>query len=135
MSFNENIITIGTGLGSILFYDLNAGKYLECCCGNNCVLHSGAGFLVCLLSLSILHTARSTRRSCHCFICLHRSETTCGETISAAWTITMPYTPTAMMTLDVDSLLREVRYLPACSVITRASGNDNRQMVAALAEH
>ena len=49
VSFNENIVTIGTGLGSILFYDLNAGKYLECSCGHcrhTCILKSGPGYLV-----------------------------------------------------------------------------------------
>lgn len=46
MSFNQNILTIGTGLGSILFYDLNAGRYLQCNCGHTCILSVGQGFLV-----------------------------------------------------------------------------------------
>lgn len=47
VSFRENIVTIGTGMGTILFYDLNAGKYLQCSCGHICLLRAGPGYLVC----------------------------------------------------------------------------------------
>ena len=46
VSFNENVVTIGTGAGAILFYDLNAGKYLECSCGHACMLNAGKGWLL-----------------------------------------------------------------------------------------
>lgn len=29
VSFQDNILTLGTGVGEIMFYDLRAGKYLE----------------------------------------------------------------------------------------------------------
>ena len=60
VSFNENILTIGTGLGNVLFYDMNAGKYLHCHCGHICVLNAGSGYLVSLNlfigSIHVLHT-------------------------------------------------------------------------------
>ncbi|XP_067939753.1 DDB1- and CUL4-associated factor 12-B-like [Watersipora subatra] len=46
LSFNENIVTIGTGVGSVLFYDMNAGKYLHCTCGHICELNTGDGYLL-----------------------------------------------------------------------------------------
>jgi len=46
VSFNHNVITIGTGVGNVLFYDMNAGKYRECKCGHTCVLRAGSGYLV-----------------------------------------------------------------------------------------
>ncbi|KAF6019619.1 DCAF12 [Bugula neritina] len=45
VSFNHNVITIGTGVGNVLFYDMNAGKYRECKCGHTCVLRAGSGYL------------------------------------------------------------------------------------------
>lgn len=52
VSFNENILTIGTGLDSVLFYDLTAGKYLLCNCGHTCILSVGHGYLVSLISIT-----------------------------------------------------------------------------------
>ncbi|XP_077988908.1 DDB1- and CUL4-associated factor 12-like [Glandiceps talaboti] len=48
LSFNEEIATIGTGAGSLLFFDIRAGRYLEfeCCTGEACILKSGKGFLL-----------------------------------------------------------------------------------------
>jgi hypothetical protein len=40
------VVTIGTGAGAVLFYDLTAGKYLECSCGHACMLNAGKGWLV-----------------------------------------------------------------------------------------
>ncbi|XP_041376304.1 DDB1- and CUL4-associated factor 12-like [Gigantopelta aegis] len=45
VNFNEEIITIGTGVGVILFYDLRAGKYLEMNCGHACSLTVSQGWL------------------------------------------------------------------------------------------
>ncbi|XP_070541875.1 DDB1- and CUL4-associated factor 12-like [Ptychodera flava] len=47
VSFNEHITTIGTGAGSVLFFDVRAGRYLdlECCSGEACSLKTGKGFL------------------------------------------------------------------------------------------
>ncbi|XP_074650193.1 DDB1- and CUL4-associated factor 12-like [Tubulanus polymorphus] len=45
VSFNEKVVTIGTGAGSVLFYDFSAGKYLECNCGHTCMLNVGKGWL------------------------------------------------------------------------------------------
>lgn len=46
VSFREDIITIGTGTGHILFFDLKAGKYLESGCGHSCSLVLGKGWLL-----------------------------------------------------------------------------------------
>ncbi|KAL5005380.1 hypothetical protein ScPMuIL_018836 [Solemya velum] len=46
VSFQKDIITIGTGVGQILFFDLKAGKYLECNCGHACSLEVGDGMLL-----------------------------------------------------------------------------------------
>lgn len=45
LSFKGDIITIGTGTGIIMFYDLRAGKYLESVCGHPCQLAVGQGWL------------------------------------------------------------------------------------------
>ncbi|XP_052795128.1 DDB1- and CUL4-associated factor 12-like [Mya arenaria] len=46
VSFRKDIITIGTGTGHILFYDLRAEKYLESGCGHMCSLVLGKGWLL-----------------------------------------------------------------------------------------
>ena len=46
VSFQEEIITIGTGVGQILFFDLKAGRYLESGCGHSCTLDLSKGWLV-----------------------------------------------------------------------------------------
>ncbi|XP_064607829.1 DDB1- and CUL4-associated factor 12-like isoform X2 [Liolophura sinensis] len=46
LSFQEDIVTVGTGVGLILFYDLRAGKYLDCHCGHPCRLTVGPGWLL-----------------------------------------------------------------------------------------
>lgn len=46
VSFREDIITIGTGTGHILFFDLKGGKYLESGCGHSCSLVLGKGWLL-----------------------------------------------------------------------------------------
>ena len=46
VSFRDDIITIGTGVGYILFFDLRAGKYLESGCGHSCTLNLSKGWLV-----------------------------------------------------------------------------------------
>lgn len=45
VSFQEEIITIGTGVGQILFFDLKAGRYLESGCGHSCTLDLSKGWL------------------------------------------------------------------------------------------
>lgn len=45
VSFNDNTLTIGTGAGAVLFYDIRARKYLECNCGHACMLNAGKGWL------------------------------------------------------------------------------------------
>lgn len=45
VSFREDVITIGTGAGHVLFFDLRAGKYLESGCGHSCTLSLGKGWL------------------------------------------------------------------------------------------
>ncbi|XP_013378753.1 DDB1- and CUL4-associated factor 12 [Lingula anatina] len=45
VSFNESVVTIGTGAGAVLFYDLRTGKYLQCNCGHACMLNVGKGWL------------------------------------------------------------------------------------------
>ena len=46
VSFREDVLTIGTGGGSVHFYDLRASKYLELNCGHTCALTVGEGWLV-----------------------------------------------------------------------------------------
>ncbi|XP_046584894.1 DDB1- and CUL4-associated factor 12-like [Haliotis rubra] len=45
VSFNEDILTIGTGYGMVLFYDLRACKYIQHNCGHACYLSVGSGWL------------------------------------------------------------------------------------------
>lgn len=45
VSFREDIITIGTGTGHVLFFDLKGGKYLESGCGHACSLILSKGWL------------------------------------------------------------------------------------------
>ena len=46
VSFKEDVLTIGTGGGSVHFFDLRANKYLELNCGHTCALTVGEGWLV-----------------------------------------------------------------------------------------
>ena len=46
LSFTKDIITIGTGTGLVMFYDVRACKYLESVCGHPCQLAIGPGWLV-----------------------------------------------------------------------------------------
>ncbi|XP_014667872.1 PREDICTED: DDB1- and CUL4-associated factor 12-like [Priapulus caudatus] len=45
ISFQGNILTVGTGTGSILFYDIRQRKFLECHCGQMSSLMVGPGYL------------------------------------------------------------------------------------------
>ena len=47
INFVDNVLTIGTGMGGIYFYDRRADDYLELGCGHPCSLSVGAGWLVC----------------------------------------------------------------------------------------
>lgn len=49
VSFREDVLTVGTGGGSVYFYDLRAGKYLDLKCGHKCSLTVGEGWLVSVL--------------------------------------------------------------------------------------
>lgn len=46
LTFTDDILTIGTGVGVILFFDIRAGRYLESECGHACSLNVGNGWLV-----------------------------------------------------------------------------------------
>lgn len=46
MSFNGSIVTVGTGYGSLLFYDIRVNKLLRRIDGSVCQLKSGKGWLV-----------------------------------------------------------------------------------------
>lgn len=48
-SFQENILTVGTGLGMLMFYDIRAGKYLESSINSSrtVVLKASKGHVVC----------------------------------------------------------------------------------------
>lgn len=46
LTFTDDILTIGTGVGVILFFDIRAGRYLESDCGHACSLNVGSGWLV-----------------------------------------------------------------------------------------
>lgn len=48
-SFQGNILTVGTGLGMLMFYDIRAGKYLESSINSSrtVVLKASKGFVVC----------------------------------------------------------------------------------------
>lgn len=47
-SFQENILTVGTGLGMLMFYDVRAGKYLESSINSarTVVLKASKGYVV-----------------------------------------------------------------------------------------
>ncbi|GFO34255.1 Ddb1- and cul4-associated factor 12-like [Plakobranchus ocellatus] len=45
LSFNQNMITIGTGDGRVLFYDMRAAQFLHRQKGTHCELHVGDGWL------------------------------------------------------------------------------------------
>eukprot|EP00794_Sanderia_malayensis_P009831 gene9831-10839_t len=45
LSFKDYVLTIGTGMGSILFYDLRAQKFLENSDGSSCQYKIGKGWL------------------------------------------------------------------------------------------
>lgn len=46
LSFKEDVLTIGTGVGHVLFFDIKAGKYFDCNCGHACTLNVGHGWLL-----------------------------------------------------------------------------------------
>jgi len=45
LSFKNDLLTIGTGQGSVYFYDVRAEKYLELFCGASVQLEAGMGWL------------------------------------------------------------------------------------------
>jgi len=45
VSFNEDIVTFGTGAGAVYFFDLRANNYLDLNCGHQCALSIGKGWL------------------------------------------------------------------------------------------
>ena len=53
VSFKEDVLTIGTGGGSVHFFDLRANKYLELNCGHTCALTVGEGWLVSILVIIV----------------------------------------------------------------------------------
>lgn len=60
LSFQDNVITIGTGVGVIMFYDIRAGKYLESSINSSraVVLKTSRGYVVsviiCYLFFNVL---------------------------------------------------------------------------------
>jgi len=50
--FKEDMLTIGTGAGTIYFFDLRAGRYLEHDCGHPISIQLGKGWLVSMLASS-----------------------------------------------------------------------------------
>jgi hypothetical protein len=57
-SFQGNVLTIGTGVGILLFYDLRAGKYLESSINSSRTVHLKAskGWVVSIYTLQTLKT-------------------------------------------------------------------------------
>lgn len=57
LSFQDNIITIGTGVGVIMFYDIRAGKYLESSINSSraVVLKTSRGYVVCIFFFIIFY--------------------------------------------------------------------------------
>jgi hypothetical protein len=55
-SFQGNVLTIGTGVGILLFYDLRAGKYLESSINSSRTVHLKAskGWVVSIYTLQRL---------------------------------------------------------------------------------
>lgn len=51
LSFQDNVITIGTGVGVIMFYDIRAGKYLESSINSSraVVLKTSRGYVVSII--------------------------------------------------------------------------------------
>lgn len=54
LSFQDNIITIGTGIGILMFYDIRAGKYLESRINTSraVVLRTSQGYVVSIVICS-----------------------------------------------------------------------------------
>lgn len=54
-SFQQNILTIGTGLGMLMFYDVRAGKYLESSINTSrtVVLKASRGYVVCNIYIDV----------------------------------------------------------------------------------
>lgn len=46
LTFKEDILTIGTGVGHVLFFDVKGGKYIETECEQVCSLKVGKGWLL-----------------------------------------------------------------------------------------
>jgi WD repeat-containing protein 40A len=61
-SFQQNILTIGTGLGMLMFYDVRAGKYLESSINTSrtVVLKASKGYVVSTSDGSIFHQYHSS---------------------------------------------------------------------------
>ena len=51
LSFLSTVMTIGTGMGSIMFYDLRINRFLERADGSPCFLKVGRGWLVSFIFL------------------------------------------------------------------------------------
>lgn len=53
-SFQENMLTVGTGLGMLMFYDVRAGKYLESSinASRTVVLKASKGYVVSRINFS-----------------------------------------------------------------------------------
>lgn len=54
-SFQDNTLTVGTGLGMLMFYDVRAGKYLESSinASRTVVLKASKGYVVCFVFIVI----------------------------------------------------------------------------------
>lgn len=54
-SFQDNTLTVGTGLGMLMFYDVRAGKYLESSinASRTVVLKASKGYVVCFVFIDI----------------------------------------------------------------------------------
>lgn len=61
-SFQDNMLTVGTGIGMLMFYDVRAGKYLESSINSSrtVVLKASKGYVVCRTSRELPWGDRTT---------------------------------------------------------------------------
>ena len=118
VSFKGNILTIGTGIGLMLFWDLRACKFLESTMNSNRYKGKINGF-ICLIYQFV---------SPGLWIWKHHedgwSETRSTWTSTRPRSTSRPSTPTATTPAEPGCLLREVRFSAALRETTSACGSE-----------
>lgn len=130
-SFQGNILTIGTGVGMLMFYDHRAGKYLESSINSSrtVVLKASRGYVVIVNSLSF---DKFSTFLLHYLILLFSFS---SFPMKNMWmdfnrlNTLLPFTLIVMMPLVFGCFLQVALYLRIYMVIMLDSGNDNDNTV------